>query len=122
MAMVKINEEFRIEPQSIVPIHAQLVAYFSEEINSGRLAPDDLVPSENALANQLNISRMTVRRAFDTLVHAGLLVRHPGKGTFVAESTRKSDIGLVGFIGQTLMTGISSEIVAHLNRDAMCNF
>jgi DNA-binding GntR family transcriptional regulator len=74
------------------------------------------MPSENGLAERFSISRMTVRRAFDTLVHAGLVVRRQGRGTFVApETTRQADGGLIGFIGQSLMTGISSELVAHLN-------
>jgi GntR family transcriptional regulator of arabinose operon len=105
-----------LELKNIVPIHDQLVAYFTEEIDSRRLIPGDRMPSENALARRFGISRMTVRRAFDTLVHAGLLVRQQGKGTFVAEFSRKADTGLIGFIGQTLTTGISSEMVAHLNR------
>ena len=101
----------QLNPNSVVPIHDQLVAYFSEKITAGHLSPGDLLPSENALAKQFKISRMTVRRVFDTLVYAGLLARRQGKGTFVASETS----GLVGFIGQTLVSGISSELVAHLN-------
>ncbi len=96
---------------SVVSIHDQLVAHFSEKITTGYLSPGDPLPSENALAKQLSISRMTVRRVFDTLVYAGLLARRQGKGTFVATETS----GLIGFIGQTLVSGISSELVAHLN-------
>ena len=50
------------------------------------------MPSENGLAERFSISRMTVRRAFDTLVHAGLVVMRQGRGTFVApETTRQAD-------------------------------
>ncbi len=96
---------------SVVSIHDQLVAHFSEKITTGYLSPGDPLPSENALAKQLSISRMTVRRVFDTLVYAGLLARRQGKGTFVATETS----GFIVFIGQTLVSGISSELVAHLN-------
>lgn len=104
--------EFELKVNSVVSIHDQLAAFFSENIATGKLAPGDPLPSENALAKQLKISRMTVRRVFDTLVYAGLLARRQGKGTFVATETS----GLIGFIGQTLISGISSELVAHLNR------
>ena len=76
----------------------------------------EAMPSENTLAKQLGISRMTVRRVFDTLVFDGLLARRQGKGTFVAkDGAVRPDKGLIGFIGQTLTNGISSEFVAHLN-------
>ena len=43
------------------------------------------VPSEPALAATNGIARMTARHAIDELVQEGLLVRHRGRGTFVAE-------------------------------------
>ncbi len=48
------------------------------------LAPGDLLPAERVLAQELGVARMTLRRAVDTLVADGLLVRRPGSGTFVA--------------------------------------
>lgn len=51
----------------------------------GVLNPGDRLPPENALAAEYDISRMTARRATDALVTEGLLVRQPGKGTFVAD-------------------------------------
>jgi GntR family transcriptional regulator of arabinose operon len=101
----------RLKRNSIVSIHDQLVAYLSEKITDRSLAPGDRIPSENELAQRLDVSRMTVRGAFDTLAYAGLLVRHQGKGTFVAMESS----GLIAFIGQTLISGISSELVAELN-------
>lgn len=112
LEMNSINDlSIELKLNSVVSIHDQLVAYFSEKITTGYLSPGDPMPSENALAKQLKISRMTVRRVFDTLAYAGLLIRRQGKGTFVATETS----GLIGFIGQTLVSGISSELVAHLN-------
>ena len=43
-----------------------------------------MISSENELAQQYNISRMTARTAITHLVGAGLLYRIAGKGTFVA--------------------------------------
>lgn len=106
----------KIDTKNIVPIHDQIVAYFYGEISSGRLAKGEAMPSENALAKELGISRMTVRRAFDTLAFTGLLARHQGKGTFVSTRySEPSEKGLIGFIGQNLTSGFSSECIAHLN-------
>ncbi len=48
------------------------------------LHPGDLLPAERALAQELGVARMTLRRAVDGLVTDGRLVRRPGSGTFVA--------------------------------------
>ena len=55
------------------------------QIENGILSPGDRLPPENALAEEYGISRMTARRATEGLVTEGILVRHPGKGTFVAD-------------------------------------
>lgn len=44
---------------------------------------DHQVPSENQLARQYRVSRMTARKALDELLHEGRVERIPGKGTFV---------------------------------------
>ncbi|WP_170302347.1 GntR family transcriptional regulator [Desulfosarcina widdelii] len=44
---------------------------------------DHQVPSENQLARQYRVSRMTARKALDKLLHEGRVERIPGKGTFV---------------------------------------
>lgn len=42
------------------------------------------LPTEESLAAQFNVTRMTVRSAFQQLVSAGMVVRRPGIGTVVA--------------------------------------
>jgi GntR family transcriptional regulator len=44
---------------------------------------DHQVPSENQLARQYRVSRMTARKALDELLRDGLVERIPGKGTFL---------------------------------------
>jgi len=53
-------------------------------IESGALKPDTSLPSERALAEDLGVSRMTVRVAIDQLAEEGLLIRRPNRRTVVA--------------------------------------
>ena len=53
-------------------------------IESGALKPDTSLPSERALAEDLGVSRMTVRVAINQLADEGLLVRRPNRRTVVA--------------------------------------
>jgi DNA-binding LacI/PurR family transcriptional regulator len=103
-----------LKRDSIVTIHDQLVAHFSERISSGALMPGTLLPSENRLSADLKISRTTVRRAFETLGYAGLVATRHGKGTYVAPRISQES-GLIGYIGQSLIEGTSSELFSHLS-------
>jgi GntR family transcriptional regulator len=49
-----------------------------------RAQTDTRLPSEDELARAFDVSRVTVRRAVQTLVEEGLLARRQGRGTFVA--------------------------------------
>lgn len=66
-------------------LYERLRAYLLDEIRSGRLGPGDRIPSEMALAEQFNVSRITSKKALETLEHDGLIVRFRGKGSFVAD-------------------------------------
>jgi len=63
-----------------------LVDSLLERIESGRYPAGQAVPSERQFVEEFGLSRTTVRRAIDDLVQRGRLERHPGRGTFVAET------------------------------------
>ena len=52
-------------------------------ISAGRYAPDEMIPSENALASAYKTSRVTVRKALHILENEGLIRPQHGKGYFV---------------------------------------
>lgn len=56
-------------------------------IVSGQWPIGSRIPTENDLAAQLGVGRNTVREAVQSLVHAGLLVRRQGSGTYVLSSS-----------------------------------
>lgn len=54
-------------------------------IEAGNYRPGDRLPAERELIGALGVSRSTLRRALDSLEQEGLIWRHVGKGTFLAE-------------------------------------
>lgn len=66
-------------------LYERLRTHLLDEIRSGRLRPGDRIPSELALADQFNVSRITSKKALETLERDGLIVRFRGKGSFVAD-------------------------------------
>lgn len=56
-----------------------------DSITQGEWAPTQKIPSENSLARQYGVSRMTVRSAIQRLSSLGLLESRQGGGTFVRD-------------------------------------
>jgi GntR family transcriptional regulator len=75
-----------IDRQSPVPLYHQLAEQLTHAITVGQLQPGDPFENEIAVAERLQVSRPTVRRAIQELVDQGLLVRRRGLGTTVASS------------------------------------
>ena len=65
------------------PLYLQLAGRLAEDIHSGRFKPDEALPSERALAEALDVSRVTARKAIDRLVEQGLVVRRHGSGNYI---------------------------------------
>jgi GntR family transcriptional regulator len=70
---------------SFIPVYYRMEKFLRDQIRSGALKPGAAVPPESQLARQFSVSRMTVRQALSRLVFEGLVVRHRGRGSFVAE-------------------------------------
>ncbi|MFJ8546960.1 GntR family transcriptional regulator [Streptomyces sp. NPDC093586] len=67
------------------PLYVQLADVITKKIKSGELAPDRPIPSENHLADEYGVARLTARRAAQELRERGLIVTVRGKGSFVVE-------------------------------------
>lgn len=65
------------------PLHAQLASDLREEISSGKLEPGVPLPSEADLGQLHDVSRITVRKALQTLEQEGLVTAIPGRGRVV---------------------------------------
>ncbi len=77
-----------ISTSSMVPIYEQICGRIRSMIATGELASGTALPSVRALAAQLKISALTVKKAYDCLEAEGLCATVHGKGTYVtAENT-----------------------------------
>lgn len=99
----------------ITPIYKVIENDIKLKINQGELKSGDLVPSENELKDQYNVSRMTVRQALNNLVNDGYLFRHKGKGTFISQRKIEKNIhGVRSFTEEMAATGrkVSNKILS----------
>ena len=71
-----------MEIPSPVPRYVELAEAMKLQMKG--LAPNVLLPSEDQLAKQFNVSRVTIRRALDLLEQGGLVDRQRGRGTIVS--------------------------------------
>src|SRR3954453_20311610 len=92
--MSAVQVKVMIDRQSPVPLYHQLAEQLSDAITKGQLQPGDPFENEIAVAERLQVSRPTVRRAFQELVDQGLRGRGRGRGPTVANSKvhRKFDL------------------------------
>ena len=73
-----------ISNSSSIPIYEQIKKSIINQILEGELNEDELLPSIRVLAQDIKISAMTIKKAYDELEKEGYLKSIQGKGTFVA--------------------------------------
>ena len=77
--------------------YQQIVEYYSDLINHGKLSEGEKLPTEGEISTLFGVSRITVRRALDDLAQSGRIFRQQGKGSFV--SFNRADMQLNRLIG-----------------------
>lgn len=84
-----------ISPDIPIPLYHQIYTAIQKKIQSGDLPTGSKIPGELDLARQLDVSRITVKRALNELAQSGLVTRHRGRGTIVTASTdlKFNDLG-----------------------------
>lgn len=112
------HPEFHLDGSSAMPLYMQLVNAIKSAVAEGRLHPGDVLPSERALVEMLNIARGTARKALQQLLEDGVLVRNQGSGTFVAPHVRQSLPLLESFSEMAVASGgkAQSELVGYQRR------
>lgn len=75
---------FSINSKSEIPIYEQLSSQIKHFIINGHLKAGDKLPSVREMANSLNITPNTVRRAYIELQSKKIIKTLRGKGTFIS--------------------------------------
>ena len=101
------------------PRHEQISDLLREQIQQGDYQPNEQLPSESQLGEQFEVSRITVRRALQTLEHAGLIYRRQGLGSFVSETqVRQGLVRLTDFVEDMQQAGLeASSQVLHFDQE-----
>ncbi|MCR4961886.1 MAG: GntR family transcriptional regulator [Lachnospiraceae bacterium] len=79
-----------INNSSMIPVYEQVVDQLRQKIMLGELKEGEGLPSVRVLANELKISALTVKKAYDKLEEDGLVITVHGKGTYVAATDTDS--------------------------------
>jgi GntR family transcriptional regulator len=74
-----------ISPAADGALYQQIIDRLKREVSEGRLKPGAALPSFRQLAEDLLVSVITVKRAYEELEREGIIFRRQGLGTFVAE-------------------------------------
>jgi DNA-binding GntR family transcriptional regulator len=92
--VTSVGELIRVDRSSPVPLYFQVARGLEELIATGHLPPGTRLENEVALADQLGLSRPTMRQAIQYLVDKGLLVRKRGVGTQVVHARVRRTVEL----------------------------
>ncbi|MBN1272144.1 MAG: GntR family transcriptional regulator [Candidatus Aminicenantes bacterium] len=71
------------------PMYKQVTDQIKDAIAAGSLAPGSKIPSIREMARELNISEITIKRAYSDLENEGFILTRSGMGSFVADVDRQ---------------------------------
>ena len=74
------------------PRHEQIAHHLRREIREDYFQEGDKLPSEKRLCEYFQVSRITVRRALQTLENESLIYRKQGLGAFVMARNNESPL------------------------------
>lgn len=94
-----------INRSSPVPLYHQVAEQLELAIRDGTLAPGDRIANEVELADQLGLSRPTLRQAIQSLVDKGMLVRKRGVGTQVVRAPIRRTVELTSLYDDLARAG-----------------
>jgi len=84
------------------PLYLQVKNHIQRQIEEGRYADGDKLPSERELCEIYSVSRIPVRKALEMLESEGLIRSHQGKGSFVKAPRLRSNLVRIQTFAETL--------------------
>lgn len=120
------SEGITIEKNHFLPLYKQIKDDIKTEILSGQYQEGEKLPSENELVKTYDVTRTTIQRALDILVHDGLIEKIHGKGSFVRLKEVRENIwnfsGFSQFVKQTNQTAITKVITHDVFKENGINY
>ena len=83
-------------------LYIQMRDVLVDQIENGTLSPGDSLPGERTLAENYDVSRVTIRKCISNMVEEGYLIRRRGKETIVASRKMNHRLGV--------LVGVAEEI------------
>lgn len=65
------------------PVYRQIVSQIKDKIVHGELTEETVLPSIRILSKDINVSALTVKKAYDQLNKEGFILTVHGKGSYV---------------------------------------
>ncbi len=105
------------------PIYEQIASQIKGMIMNGKLKEGDALPSMRTLAQDLRISVITTKRAYEILEAEGMIQSFTGRGSFVAaqnpellkeQNLREIEKHLTAAAGIAKQSGISNDELREL--------
>ncbi|MEY8099307.1 GntR family transcriptional regulator [Falsihalocynthiibacter sp. S25ZX9] len=91
---------------SATPVYRQVADHLERDVLSQRKLGGKIpLPSENALATEFDVSRVTIRQALDRLHFKGLIYREKGKGSYIRSLHLGGVTGLGSFTTEVELSG-----------------
>ncbi len=96
-AVRSVSRFFRRPVAGPVPLYHQIEQNLRERIASLEFTPDEPLPSEDVLAREYDVSRVTLRRALESLLASRLISKRRGIGNFVSRvNAARKNVTLTG--------------------------
>jgi len=103
------------------PKYQQIIQYILDKIENKEFKDGEKLPTEEELCSYFNVSRISVRKAFDELTHEGYIIRKHGKGSYVNAGVTVMQLNtLQGFTEEMKARGmeVTSKILSFILIDA----
>ena len=94
-----------IDRESPIPLYFQVSKKLEHAIRTGALTPGTRIENEISLSERLGLSRPTIRRAIQSLVDSGLVIRRRGVGTQVVHGSITRDLELTSLFDDLTAQG-----------------
>src|SRR3954463_11959485 len=105
LVMSATGSDFKADMNDNSPLYMQVARKLIQDVRDGRYQVDQALPSERLLSEQLDVSRVTARKAIDQLVEQGLVVRRRGSGNYIAPRIEQPLSNLSRFSAQLQQRG-----------------